>query len=246
VTAALAVPFAATSARPAAPGLDPRTKLAFLLATSVLVMLPGGGRFVPAALALGTALALSERAWRRAVLLVAAVGGLAVIGQALPRLWPHMLSAAVAMGADYGLRFAVMGGVALHLVATTTPPELTAGLRRLRVPRPVTVGLAVMIRFFPVLAAEALAVRDAMRLRGLGGWETVLRHPVSSLERFTVPFIAASLRAGEDLSASALMRGLGSHGRPTSLTLLRFRLRDGLTLTLYAAALAWSARPPAA
>jgi len=38
----------------------------------------------------------------------------------------------------------------------------------------------------------------------------MLRHPNRSIEYFTVPLIASSLRVAEDLSAAALLRGQGS------------------------------------
>lgn len=105
----------------------------------------------------------------------------------------------------------------MHLVSTTSPSRLAAGLRAWRIPRPITVTLVVMLRVFPIVAAEAAAVLDAMRLRGLIGTRGLLRHPILTLERFTVPMIAASLRASEDLSASAILRGLCSRTRPTSM-----------------------------
>ncbi len=74
-----------------------------------------------------------------------------------------------------------------------------------------------MLRFFPVVAAETAAVLDAMRLRGLVGPRGLARHPLLTLERFTVPMIAASLRASEDLASSAILRGLGSHRTPTAM-----------------------------
>ena len=76
--------------------------------------------------------------------------------------------------------------------------------------------IAVVLRFAPVVAAEASAVVDSMRLQGLTGRRSVLRHPVLSIERFTVPMIASTLRVGDDLTAAALLRGLGSYQRPTS------------------------------
>ena len=78
-------------------------------------------------------------------------------------------------------------------------------------PRALTVPIAVMLRFVPVVAAEASAVLDSMRLRGLIGWRSVLRHPVLSIGWFTVFVIASMLRVGDDLSVAALLRGLGSH-----------------------------------
>ncbi|GAB3759313.1 energy-coupling factor transporter transmembrane component T [Microlunatus parietis] len=216
--------------------LDPRTKLALVLATSLTVMAPGGLIFVPAALLLGVALAATERAWRRLIILPAAALGLAGVAYLLPPVAPHPAIGALGVAAAYFLRFVAVGGVAAHLIASTPPAELTAALRAVRVPRVVTVPTAVMLRFVPVITAEAAAVHDAMRLRGIGGWAGLVRHPVRSIERFTVPVIAASLRVGEDLSAAALLRGLGSRHRPTSMRPPRFGPADLLLLILVAGA----------
>ncbi|MFC7618878.1 energy-coupling factor transporter transmembrane component T [Microlunatus sp. GCM10028923] len=230
------------------PGLlDPRTKLALVLATSLTVMAPGGHRFVPAALAAGVVLAATERAWRRMIILPVAALALAGAAYLLPPLAPYPAVGAIGVAAAYFLRFAAVGGVAAHLIASTRPAELTAALRAVRVPRVVTVPTAVMLRFVPVITAEAAAVHDAMRLRGIGGWTGLVRHPVRSIERFTVPVIAASLRVGEDLAAAALLRGLGSRRRPTSMRPPRFGPADLLGLIMVAAAAAatllWTGRP---
>ena len=87
---------------------------------------------------------------------------------------------------------------------------------------------------------ESAAVFDAMRLRGLTRLGALLRHPLLIVERFTVPMIASSLRASEDLSAAAILRGLGSYHRPTALTEPRFSWIDGAWL-LAATTLAASA-----
>jgi energy-coupling factor transport system permease protein len=89
-----------------------------------------------------------------------------------------------------------------------------------------------MLRFFPTVMGEAVAVLDAMRLRGLAGGRGLARHPVRSLERFAVPMIAASLRASEDLSASAVLRGLGSRRRPSAMFPPRFGLPDAVACLL--------------
>lgn len=215
--------------------LDPRSKLLLVLATSLAVMTPGGQVFIPAALLLGLLLAGSERAWRRIVALLAVAAVLAGIAFLLPLVAPHPATGLAGVAATYLLRFVAVAAVAAHLIASTSPAELTAALRAVRVPRVITVPTAVMLRFVPVIVTEAGAVRDAMRLRGLGGWSGWARHPVRSIERFTVPVIAASLRVGEDLSASALLRGLGSPHRPTSMRPPRFTLADLLGLIIVAA-----------
>lgn len=222
------------------PGLDPRTKILLVILVSTVIMSPGGLRYVPAVLVMAIGLAMWERAWRRAIglpVLAAAMWGL---GWLLPLWWPNAFTAIVSVACAYLIRFVVAIGVGTHLIATTSPTQLNAAFRAWRIPRPISVTLAVMLRFFPVVATEATAVLDAMRLRGLTGSSGFLRHPILSMERFTVPMIAASLRASEDLSASAILRGLGSHRTPTSMDPPRFGLTD-LLLVLVVAALAAAA-----
>jgi energy-coupling factor transport system permease protein len=202
--------------------LDPRTKIGLVLVTSVVVMAPGGAEFVPAALILAVVLTLAERAWPRAAGLLAAAAGAAFFAYLLPRAVVHPLIGVVGVLSAYMLRVVVIAGVVMYLVRTTTPNEFTAALRAARIPRGITVSGAVMLRFIPTMIAEARAVRDAMRLRGLG----LLGSPVRGIEYFTVPLIASSLRVSEDLSASALLRGLGSRTRPTSMYPPRFGIAD--------------------
>lgn len=232
---------------PARAGLDPRTKALLVVATGSTVMAPGGQVFIPAALVLGALLAMTERAWRRVILLPTVAAATATIAYLVPLTLRHPAVGMVAVAAAYALRFVAIAGIALHLIATTSPAQLTVALRAAHLPRAITVAGAVMLRFLPVITAEARAVADAMRLRGIGGWCGMLRHPVLALERFTVPLIASSIRVGEDLSASALLRGLGSRTRPTAMSPSRFTAVDGVCVLvvalLVAVTLFWRAAP---
>ncbi|RFS45593.1 energy-coupling factor transporter transmembrane component T [Micromonospora craniellae] len=206
-------------------GLDPRTKILTVIAVSAAVLGTGGNRFIVAGTLLAVGLAVWERVWRRAVLLPLVVGVFAAFAFWVPIVWPHPVLGIISIGSLYTVRFAVAVGVGMHLVATTSPTQLSAAFRAWRIPRGIAVSTSVMLRFFPLVTSEAGAVLDAMRLRGLVG-AGVVRHPVLAIERFTVPLIASSLRVGEDLAASAILRGLGSPHRPTSMTPPRFTWRD--------------------
>jgi energy-coupling factor transporter transmembrane protein EcfT len=216
------------------PHCDPRTKILLVVLVSTAVMGTGGLRFVPAALALAVGLALWEGARRRAAALALAAAVMWVLGWLLPLWWTNPFTAVVSLACTYLIRFTVAAGVGMHLIATTSPTGLNTALRSSRVPRPIAVTLAVMLRFFPVVAGEAAAVRDAMRLRGLAGPGGLIRHPISAVERFTVPMISASLRAAEDLSASAILRGLGSRRTPTAMHPPRLGRADGVVLAAVA------------
>lgn len=209
-----------------------------VIVTSAAVMGPGGLRFVLPAFALAVALAVWEGAYRRALGLVTGLAACWMLGWLLPIWWPNPITAIVSLACVYLIRFIAAVGVGMHVLATTSPTSLSAALRAWRVPRALTVTLATMLRFFPVVANEARAVLDAMRLRGLVGAGGMLRHPVLSIERFAVPMIAASLRASEDLAASAILRGLGSPRAPTAMIRPRFGAAD---LVLYVAVVAFAA-----
>jgi|GEM_PF-1729327 len=214
--------------------LDPRSKILLVLVCSVVVVSPVGLRFVPFVLLLAVGLAMTERAWARAGGLTATAVAMGVPGWLLPLWWPNPGTAALALSGSYLIRFLAVCGIGMHLIATTSPTRLAAALHAWRIPRPLSVTLAVMLRFFPVVGSEAAAVLDALRLRGLAGASGLLRHPVLTLERFTVPMIAASLRATEDLAASAILRGLGSPHVPTAMEPPRFRGADVLLLVVVA------------
>lgn len=209
-------------------GLDPRTKIVLVALVSTVVMNPSGLTFAPGGLALGIALAAYEGAWRRGIGLLVTAVLMWLLVWFVPVWWPSPVAFSISVGCAYLLRFIVVFGIGMHLIATTSPTQLSAGLRAWRVPRPISVTLSVMVRFFPVVASEASAVLDAMRLRGLTGTSGFLRHPILSMERFTVPMIAASLRASEDLSASAILRGLGSFRVPTAMHPPRLGMPDAM------------------
>ncbi|ASE13584.1 energy-coupling factor transporter transmembrane component T [Mycobacterium avium] len=208
--------------------LDPRTKTVLVLASSIAVMAPGGEVFVPAAVIVGMLLAVAEQAWVRAAILPSAAGATAAVAYLLPQAIPHPIIGAIGTVAAYLLRLIAVGAIVIHLVNTTTPSEFTAALRATHIPRAITVSGSVMLRFLPTIVGEARAVSDAMRLRGIGGTYGMLRHPVCTIEYFTVPLIASSLRVAEDLSATALLRGLGSAARPTTMYPPRFGKADAL------------------
>lgn len=224
-------------------GLDPRTAVLILLAASIAILAPGGGRFIPAVLIGGVLLAIFERAWRRALGLPAAAAVTAAAAYLLPLAAASPILGLIGVLAAYTLRLVAVGGIAAHLIRTIPPTRFIVALRSMRVPSVFTVPSAVMLRFAPTIVAEAQAVRDAMRLRGLGGRWALLRHPVRSIEYFTVPLIASSLRVAEDLSASALLRGLGSQARPTTMRPLRFGPADTMAAAtvavLVAASVLW-------
>ena len=68
--------------------------------------------------------------------------------------------------------------------------------------------MSVMFRFFPTVAEESRSINDAMRMRGVG-LRSIGDNPTVLLEYRLVPLLMAVVKIGDELSASALTRGLG-------------------------------------
>lgn len=127
---------------------------------------------------------------------------------------------------------------AAYLMASTTVSEFLTAMRRMRAPDAIAIPLAAMFRYFPTLAEEAGAIRDAMRMRGMRGMGAALRSPLAHLERALVPLMMSTLRIGDELTAAALTKGLGS-GPRTHIQEIRMRPRDWAACALALALVAY-------
>ena len=108
------------------------------------------------------------------------------------------------------------------LVLSTTVSEFVAAMDRMHVPKSFSVPVSVMFRFFPTIWEEYGHIKNAMRLRGVGS----LRNPIQMLEYRMVPLLVEIVSIGNDLSASALTRGLDAPYARTNICPIGFHTRD--------------------
>lgn len=135
-------------------------------------------------------------------------------------------------------RFFAGFGLALYVYRTTRIGQMKAALRAVHLPRVFVDALAVAFLVIPTVSAEAVAIREAMSMRGVDlGLRGVARHPLVIAERFLVPLLSSIARVADDLAASSVVRGLGSTTRPTSLSALRATRWDALALACVATVL---------
>ena len=224
-------------------GLDPRAKLALLVAVSVLaVALPR----LDALLALGVVLTavvaagrgLSIGAWAGLLapfkLLIPVIlvlnaffygGGTVlwsvdVLGWAL-RLTVGGVEASLVIAA----RLLVIAAAAAWFAATTDAEALEVALARLGVPPSLAFVGSLTVRLVPELRARYRTVEDAQRSRGL----TVEGGPVRRVRsRIPVlfPFLVAVIRYGYDLGDALRVRGYGRTDRRTYQLTLAFTRTD--------------------
>ena len=116
--------------------------------------------------------------------------------------------------------------------------ELMSSLQKIKVPKQIIVMICILIRFFPVLSKENIAIRNGMKARGVfSGWKDFMRNPFLAYECFMVPLIIRCIKLSDELGATAELRGLNSNIKRTCIYEVYFGLKDVCVLVLYGAAI---------
>lgn len=107
-----------------------------------------------------------------------------------------------------------------YLVNSTKVSEFMSAMERMHVSSKISIPLSVMFRFFPTVSEEHSAISDAMRMRGIKfGSGKILEY------RF-VPLMMSCVKIGDELSAAALVRGLGAPQKRTNICKIGFKIND--------------------
>ena len=107
-------------------------------------------------------------------------------------------------------RFLVLGLSSVTLISTKAI-SLTRSLNSIHMPRALTLGMLVTIRFIPILRNEVRRVRDAMKTRGVGSG-------VSTLYRaFLLPFVMQIINLSDILAISVETRGFDLSAKEASI-----------------------------
>ncbi|MBC3186407.1 energy-coupling factor transporter transmembrane protein EcfT [Corynebacterium sp. zg-331] len=137
----------------------------------------------------------------------------------------------VVFALTFTYRFFLVGLLSWVLLGGITTGSLLAAMRWGRVPRVLAVPAVVAVRFLPVVVDDARTIRDNLVLRGIvSSGAALFLHPVTAIRRAVLPLVASSVHTGDELSASALLRGLGCTRTPTSVVSLRLGWVDALLL----------------
>ncbi len=132
------------------------------------------------------------------------------------------------LGALIGIYIRILPGFIMgyYFISTTTVSEFIAAMERIHLSDKIIIPLSVVFRFFPTIKEEYSYIKDAMRMRGIN----LCGDPVKMLEYRLVPLMISITKIGEELSASALIRGLDSSGKRTNICKIGFKLLDVLLI----------------
>ena len=98
----------------------------------------------------------------------------------------------------------LMGSYAL---STTDMSEVISSLKKLHLPDQVVIPVTVMARFFYTCSIDYRQIKNAMYLDGLTTGKLLL-HPGRLLEYRIIPLLMVLTRTADEVSTSALTRGL--------------------------------------
>lgn len=205
--------------------LDPRSKILIMLMLNVAAFTMDTWYVLALTAAIPLSLlALSKKA--KSAALWGLIYGLALAGDALlvdnvPRGWNILV--VMLTGVICRMLPALLLGY--YLLSTTTVSEFVAAMGRLHIPRQIVIPLSVMFRFFPTIAEESASINDAMRMRGIR-FGKMRGGPVALMEYRLVPLFISCVKIGEELSSSALTRGMDSPVKRTNICRIGFSAAD--------------------
>jgi len=87
--------------------------------------------------------------------------------------------------------------------------ELITALEKLKLQRGIILGIVVSFRFVPTMKYEFEIIKESIRLRGIEiSYLKMILTPIKTIERFLIPLLFRCLKVAEELTATALTRGV--------------------------------------
>lgn len=118
------------------------------------------------------------------------------------------------------------------ILSSTSSSLAVATLQKMRLPKDALIMISVIFRCFPTIRDEWSHINMAMRTRGISfSFYNLLHRPVTTIEYFFVPLFVSVIEIGDELSQSAIVRGLDAPVIKTSRHIIKMKIGDYMTLT---------------
>ena len=87
--------------------------------------------------------------------------------------------------------------------------DFVSSLEQMHIPKGIIITVAVVFRYLPTARDELYYISSTMKLRGIGiSFKNIILHPIRTLEYSIIPLILRCLTIADELSVSAMTRGL--------------------------------------
>ncbi len=125
-----------------------------------------------------------------------------------------------------------------YTLKTTKMVDLVKSLQAIHTPDYLIIPLSVMFRFFFSISHDYREIRKAMKLQNLG-WQSLVQQPIRTLEYAVVPLAMCTVRAADDVSISAMSRGLQAGATRSSISDAKLKSYDYLLMLAMLACIAF-------
>ena len=148
--------------------------------------------------------------------------------------WQNQFTSVLTIFGVLGRKTIPLFMFASSIITNTKIGKLIAALQEIRVPKGMTISLAVAVRFFPTLKEEYYVVINSMKMRGLRfPLPCAIRHPILVLENILVPLMLRTTIIADELSMASYTRGINSEKKRSSYYLNRFSFSDGVFISIF-------------
>lgn len=209
--------------------LDFRTKLFMTLVISYTLLLGNlQQKYLPVAIAatlLPYMLLLSERRYKEAAKGILFIAAASVIQKYFLYHATGLLNSFFLFIAMLFLRMLPGLMMGKYTLVSTGMSDMVLSLKRIRFPDAIVIPITVMARFFYTVQEDYGQIQDAMYLQGLTAKRLML-HPLKLFEYRTVPLLMCLTRTAEEVSISALTRGMEVGIQRSSISEARIKGMD--------------------
>lgn len=123
--------------------------------------------------------------------------------------------------------------IGLYALKLTDSGEWISLFKKWHFPKFVIVPFSVIIRFFPTVREDYKQIRNAMAFRGIErGPVAFLKQPLQTFEFILIPLLMNASQVAQDLTVSALTKGLSVSGRKTSIVQIRMAAIDWIYMII--------------
>lgn len=117
--------------------------------------------------------------------------------------------------------------VGIYALKLTHSGEWISLFKKWHFPKFFIVPFSVIFRFFPTMRQDYRQIRNAMAFRGIErGPIAFIKQPVQTFEFILIPLLMNASRVAQDLTISALTKGLSISGKQTSIITLHMTKVD--------------------
>lgn len=120
------------------------------------------------------------------------------------------------------------------MVSTIKTNELISVLEKMNISKDFIIALVVGFRYIPTIRQESRKIKENMKLRGINSnIKDYILHPFLSFEYMLVPLLFRSIKIAEELTLSAMTRGIEFEGKRSSFYNVSMKKIDYIILVLF-------------